>query len=100
MQPVAGEDSARSSIDYPRWCVATANVALGVGLVVLTITAMTQTRRFGRTVAQVFGGDLLNVALFGLAVAVVVAAATTVVPRGLRWRPLMGALLSPDPPSL
>lgn len=97
MRPGAGADGARSSIASPRWRVAAANAALGIGLVVLTITAMTQTRRFGRAVAQVFGGDLLNVAVFGLAVAVIVAAATVLVPHGLRWRPLVGALLSLSP---
>lgn len=97
MQPVAGADSARSSIASPLWRVAAANAGLGIGLVVLTVTAMTQTRRFGRVVAQVFGGDLLNVALLGLAVAVVLAAVTAVVPRRLRWRPLVGAVLSLSP---
>lgn len=97
MRPGSGTDSASSSIASPRWRVAAANAALGIGLVVLTITAMTQTRLFGRAVAQLFGGDLLNVALFGLAAAVVVAAGTTVVPQALRWRSLAGAVLSLSP---
>ena len=97
MRPGSGTDSARSSVGSPRWRVAAANAALGIGLVVLTITAMTQTRLFGRAVAQVFGGDLLNVALFGLAAAVVAGAATAVVPRPLRWRPILGAVLSLSP---
>lgn len=97
MRPGSGTDSARSSAGSPRWRVAAANAALGIGLVVLTITAMTQTRLFGRAVSQVFGGDLLNVALFGLAAAGVVGAATAVVPRALRWRPILGAVLSLSP---
>jgi hypothetical protein len=47
-----------------------------------------------------FGGDLLNVALLGLATAAVIAAVTAVVARPHRARCILGLILSLSPVAL
>jgi hypothetical protein len=77
-----------------------ANLALVLGVVVALTTAATQTRRFGRAVGDVFGGDLLNVAFFGLAAAAGSLVALALAPPGARGRCVVGLALSLTPVAL
>lgn len=77
-----------------------AALGLILGVVVALVTAATQTRRFARAVSGVFGGDLLNVAYFGLAAAAVIVALLVCVRGKARVLCGVGLLLSLTPVAL
>lgn len=96
----SGAADPRGRRVHERLWPTAANLVLTVGALVFLITAATQTRQFGAAVGRAFGGDLLNVALLGLVVALAAAATAIVAPRSSRLRCLTGLVLSLSPVAL
>lgn len=76
------------------------NLGLLIGVVVALVTAATQTRLVGRAVGDLFGGDFLNVACFGLVGAVVISALLVRSAPSARGRCWVGLALSLTPLAL
>jgi hypothetical protein len=99
-QPVShetGSPRTESSGGASGWMSTSALLA---GVLIAAITVASQPRSTGRVVSRWFGGDLLNVALLGLATAAVIAAVTAAVGRGRRAPCVVGLVLSLSPVAL